>query len=109
MLFTLLPVLSVFSRILLAFAPAFLVPLAWAWFLDARHHALVWAYGFAFTTVCGLILWRATHRFRRELQAMGLDARAKLCGTVINDGTSLPQASPRPGGRLPEERAPAHP
>ncbi len=69
MLFTLLPVLSVFSRILLAFAPAFLVPLAWAWFLDARHHALVWAYGFAFTTVCGLILWRATHRFRRELQA----------------------------------------
>ena len=22
-----------------------------------------------FTTVCGLILWRATHRFRRELQA----------------------------------------
>ncbi|WP_442909560.1 TrkH family potassium uptake protein [Hydrogenophaga sp.] len=68
-MFTLLPVLSVFSRILLAFAPAFLVPLAWAWFLDARHHALVWAYGFAFTTVCGLILWRATHRFRRELQA----------------------------------------
>ena len=69
MLFTLLPVLSVFSRILLAFAPAFLVPLAWAWFLDAQHHALVWAYGFAFTTVCGLVLWRSTHRFRRELQA----------------------------------------
>jgi len=66
---TLLPVLSVFSRILLAFAPAFLVPLAWAWFLDAHHHALVWAYGFAFTTLCGLILWRTTHRFRRELQA----------------------------------------
>jgi len=67
--YSLLPVLAVFSRILLAFAPAFLVPLAWAWFLDERHHALVWAYGFAFTTVCGVLLWRATHRFRRELQA----------------------------------------
>ncbi len=68
-MYSLLPVLAVFSRILLAFAPAFLVPLAWAWFLDERHHALVWAYGFAFTTVCGVLLWRATHRFRRELQA----------------------------------------
>lgn len=68
-MYSLLPVLAVFSRILLAFAPAFLVPLAWAWFLDERHHALVWAYGFAFTTTCGVLLWRATHRFRRELQA----------------------------------------
>ena len=42
-----LPVLSVFSRVLLAFAPAFLVPMAWAWFLDKDHHVLVWAYGFA--------------------------------------------------------------
>jgi len=40
-LHSLLPVLSVFSRIVLAFSPAFLVPLAWAWFLDERHHALV--------------------------------------------------------------------
>ena len=28
---SLLPVLSVFSRILLAFCPAWLVPLGWAW------------------------------------------------------------------------------
>ncbi len=69
MWYSLLPVLAVFSRALLAFAPAFLVPLVWAWFLDARHHALVWAYGFGFTVVCGLLLDLATRRFRRELQA----------------------------------------
>lgn len=63
-----LPVLSVFSRVLLAFAPAFLVPLAWAWFLDAHHHALVWAYGFALTAASGLLLWQCTKRHRRELQ-----------------------------------------
>ena len=34
----LLPVLNIFSRILFAFAFTFLVPLAWAWFLDAHHH-----------------------------------------------------------------------
>ncbi|WP_439518281.1 TrkH family potassium uptake protein [Hydrogenophaga sp.] len=66
---SLLPVLSVFSRIVLAFSPAYLVPLAWAWALDEQHHALVWAYGFGFTTACGLILWQTTRRYRRELQA----------------------------------------
>lgn len=69
MLHSLLPVLSVLSRIVLAFSPAFLVPLAWAVFLDEQHHALVWAYGFAFTTSFGLILWQTTRRYRRELQA----------------------------------------
>jgi trk system potassium uptake protein TrkH len=68
-LHSLLPVLSVFSRIMLAFSPAFLVPLAWAWVLDEQHHALVWAYGFGFTSACGLILWQTTRRHRRELQA----------------------------------------
>ena len=68
-MYSLLPVLLVFSRILLAFAPAFLVPLAWAWFLDAQGHALVWAYGFALTTACGMALWRLTRAHRRELQA----------------------------------------
>lgn len=64
----LLPVLSVFSRVLLAFSPAFLVPLAWAWFLDEQHHALVWAYGFAATVTSGWLLWLFTRQHRRELQ-----------------------------------------
>ncbi len=67
-MYNVLPVLAVFSRILLAFAPAFLVPLAWAWFLDARDHAAVWAVGFAVTAACGLVLWRYTRLHRRELQ-----------------------------------------
>ena len=57
-----------FSRVLLAFAPAFLVPLAWALFLDAHQHALVWTYGFALTAASGLLLWQCTKRHRRELQ-----------------------------------------
>ncbi|MCW5655091.1 potassium transporter TrkG [Hydrogenophaga sp.] len=69
MLFSLLPVTAVFSRVLLAFSPAFLVPLAWSWFHDARQHALIWACACAFTAVCGVALWRGTRRFRRELQA----------------------------------------
>jgi trk system potassium uptake protein len=65
----LLPVLNIFSRILFAFSFTFLVPLAWAWFLDAHHHALVWEGGFALTAVSGLLLWGVSRRHRRELQA----------------------------------------
>jgi trk system potassium uptake protein len=65
----LLPVFNIFSRILFAFSFTFLVPLAWAWFLDAHHHFLVWAACFALTAVCGLLLWGVSRRHRRELQA----------------------------------------
>ncbi|WP_171019842.1 potassium transporter TrkG [Hydrogenophaga sp. 2FB] len=65
---SLLPVLAVFSRVLLAFAPAFLVPLAWALFLDAQGHAAVWAVGFLITVLSGLVLWQYTKQHRRELQ-----------------------------------------
>lgn len=62
-----LPVLCVFSRVLLAFSPTFLVPLAWAWFLDKDHHVQVWALGFVATALSGWLLWQATKRHRREL------------------------------------------
>lgn len=62
-----LPVLNVFSRVLLAFSPTFLVPMAWAWFLDKDHHVLVWAFGFAATVLSGWALWLLTRRHRREL------------------------------------------
>jgi len=65
----LLPVLNIFSRILFAFSFTFLVPLAWAWFLDAHHHTLVWVGGFALTAVSGLLLWGLSRRHGRELQA----------------------------------------
>jgi trk system potassium uptake protein TrkH len=94
---SLLPVLAVFSRILLAFAPAFLVPLAWAWFLDAHHHALVWAYGFAFTTACGAALWRVTRRFRRELQAKDGFLLVNLVWTLLPAFAALPLMFTVPG------------
>jgi trk system potassium uptake protein len=68
-MFTLLPVLNIFALILLAFSSAFLVPLAWAWFLDAHHHTLVWEGGFGLAAASGLLLWWSTRRHRRELQA----------------------------------------
>jgi trk system potassium uptake protein TrkH len=66
-MYSLLPVLAIFSRILLAFSPAFLVPLAWAWFLDAQQQVIVWALGFGFTAASGLVLWQLTRPYRREL------------------------------------------
>jgi len=68
MMYSLLPVLAVFSRVLLAFSLAFLVPLAWAWFFDARDHAMVWAVGFVVTAACGPLLGYGTRLHRRELQ-----------------------------------------
>jgi trk system potassium uptake protein len=65
----LLPVLNIFSRILFAFSFTFLVPLAWAWFLDAQHHTLVWVGSFALAAVSGLLVWAVSRRHRRELQA----------------------------------------
>ena len=62
-----LPVLSVFSRVLLAFSPAFLVPLAWAWFHDTNHHVVTWALGFAAAVLSGWGLWLMTRHHRREL------------------------------------------
>jgi trk system potassium uptake protein TrkH len=69
MLYSFFPVLAVVSRVLVAFAFTFLVPLAWAWFLDHRDFVNIWAMGFAGTLLSGLLLWRLTQRHRRELMA----------------------------------------
>lgn len=66
-MYSLLPVLAIFSRILLAFSPAFLVPLMWAWFQDAQQQVIVWALGFGFTAASGLVIWQLTRQYRREL------------------------------------------
>ncbi|MDR7152369.1 trk system potassium uptake protein TrkH [Hydrogenophaga palleronii] len=66
-MYSLLPVLAIFSRILLAFSPAFLVPLVWAWFQDAQQQVIIWALGFGFTAASGLVIWQLTRQYRREL------------------------------------------
>ena len=63
-----LPVLAVLSRVLMMFAPAFLVPLAWAWGLDAQGLPGVWLMAFGGTGLAGGLLWLATRQHRRELQ-----------------------------------------
>jgi trk system potassium uptake protein TrkH len=68
-MYSLLPVLGIFARILIAFSPAFFVPLGWALALDANEHALMWTACFALTLVSGLLLWAFTRKQHRELQA----------------------------------------
>jgi len=67
-MYSLLPVLGVFARILIAFSPAFFVPLGWALALDADEHALLWELCFGLTLGSGLLLWGLTRKHRRELQ-----------------------------------------
>jgi trk system potassium uptake protein TrkH len=68
-MYSLLPVLGIFARILIAFSPAFFVPLGWALALDANEHAQMWTACFALTLVSGLLLWAFTRQQHRELQA----------------------------------------
>ena len=68
-MYSLLPVLGIFARILIAFSPAFFVPLGWALVLDADEHALMWTACFALTLASGLLLWAFTRKQHRELQA----------------------------------------
>lgn len=96
-MYSLLPVLSVFSRILLAFAPAWLVPLGWAWFLDGHQHVAVWAGGLALNLLCGLLLWRYTRRFRRELQARDGFLLVNLVWMVLPAFSALPLMFTVPG------------
>jgi trk system potassium uptake protein TrkH len=57
------------SRVLVAFSPTFLVPLGWAYALDADHHTLLWLACFAVTLLSGSLIWAYTRRYRRELLA----------------------------------------
>lgn len=96
-MYSLLPVLSVFSRILLAFAPVWLVPLGWAWFLDGHHHVAVWAGGLGLNLLCGLLLWRWTRRYRRELQARDGFLLVNLVWVVLPAFAALPLMFTVPG------------
>ena len=68
-MYSLYPVLNIFSRILFAFAFVFTVPLAWAWSEDHEQFRMVWEGSMAFAALSGLVLWSLTRRYSRELQA----------------------------------------
>jgi trk system potassium uptake protein TrkH len=67
-MYSLLPVLGVFARILMAFSPAFFVPLGWTLALDASEHALLWLVCFGLTLGSGGLLWAFTRHHSREMQ-----------------------------------------
>ena len=61
------PVLALLARILMAFAFAFFVPLAWAWFADDVALRAVWAASFGLAFGSGWVLLLLTRRYSREL------------------------------------------
>ena len=63
------PVQFNLGRVIVAFSPAFLVPMAWAWHLDNPALVWVWLQSMALTAGAGLLIWLATARFHRELMA----------------------------------------
>jgi trk system potassium uptake protein len=64
---TFFPVLALLARIMMAFAFAFLVPLAWAWNNDAVALRAVWGTSFGLAFGSGWVLWALTRSYRREL------------------------------------------
>lgn len=85
-----LPALALLSRIIMAFSLAFLVPLAWAWAEDAPALREVWAASGALTLVSGWLLWLATRRHRRELQARDGFLLVNLVWVVLTAYSALP-------------------
>lgn len=64
---TFLPVFALLARIMMAFAFAFLVPLAWAWNNDDVALRAVWGTSFGLAFGSGWVLWALTRNYRREL------------------------------------------
>ena len=85
-----LPALALLARILMAFSLAFLVPLAWAWAEDAPALRQVWAASGALTLLSGWLLWLATRRHRRELQARDGFLLVNLVWVVLTAFSAVP-------------------
>ncbi|MFM7502768.1 MAG: TrkH family potassium uptake protein [Betaproteobacteria bacterium] len=69
MMATLGPAAALLSKIVMAFACAKLVPLAWAIGGDQAEHMAVWLGSFLLTLGSGGLLWLKTKHYRRELLA----------------------------------------
>lgn len=66
---TLGPAAALLAKIVMAFACAKLVPLAWAIGGDQAEHIVIWLGSFLFTLGSGGLLWSKTKHYRRELLA----------------------------------------
>src|SRR3989339_688126 len=87
---SLAPVFNILARIMVGYAALLLVPMAWAWQLDAPAMVDVWLYSMAITLVLGLTLWLLTSRFHRELMPRDVFLLVNLVWTVLPACSAIP-------------------
>ncbi|MDP2680735.1 MAG: potassium transporter TrkG [Rhodoferax sp.] len=87
---SLAPVFNILARIMVGYAALLLVPMAWAWQLDAPAMVDVWLYSMAITLVLGLTLWLLTSRFHRELMPRDGFLLVNLVWTVLPACSAIP-------------------
>lgn len=90
MMYVLGPALALLSRIMMAFAFAFLVPLAWAWFEDAESLRAIWGWSFGLTLAAGALLMGLTRQHRRELMARDGFLLVNLVWVVLTAFAAVP-------------------
>lgn len=91
------PVLALLSRILMAFAFAMLVPMAWALSEDAEHLRTVWGVCFGLTFGSGWLLWLLTKSYRRELLSRDGFLLVNLVWVVLTAYAAVPLVFTVPG------------
>ena len=91
------PVLALLSRILMAFAFAMLVPMAWALSEDADHLRTVWGVCFGLTFGSGWLLWLLTKSHRRELLSRDGFLLVNLVWVVLTAYAAVPLVFTVPG------------
>lgn len=87
---SLAPALNILARIMVGYAMLFLVPMAWAWQLDAPALLDVWWQSMAITLGLGLVLWLLTHRYHRELMPRDGFVLVNLVWTVLPACSAVP-------------------
>jgi trk system potassium uptake protein TrkH len=87
---SLAPALNILARIMVGYSFLFLVPMAWAWQLDAPALLNVWLQSMASTLGCGLVLWLLTHRHHRELMPRDGFVLVNLVWTVLPACSAVP-------------------
>ncbi len=89
--------LLVLSWVIMGFAFAFLVPLAWDWFGEGGRHWRVWAWCFAFTLASGAWLWARHRRTEDELTVRDGFLLVTLVWLVLPAYAALPLLYVLPG------------
>lgn len=87
---SLAPALNILARIMVGYSFLFLVPMAWAWQLDAPDLTDVWLQSMVLTLGLGLMLWLFTHRFHRELMPRDGFLLVNLVWTVLPACSAIP-------------------